>query len=97
MIEELALFKGPLREILEKELVAGNEIKETWHGDWPYEGVVVINLKKPFLTPVEKNLPGVDFFILNDVHYWKAEYYDRKNSTMLICSFTSQDELEYEF
>ena len=32
MIEELALFKGPLREILEKELVAGNEIKETCHG-----------------------------------------------------------------
>lgn len=38
-----------------------------------------------------------DFFNLNDVHYWKAEYYDRKNNTMLICSFTSPDDLEYEF
>lgn len=38
-----------------------------------------------------------DFFNLNDVHYWKAEYYDRKNNTMLIYSFTSPDDLEYEF
>ena len=30
MIEDLELFKGPLKEIMEKELAVGNEIKEIW-------------------------------------------------------------------
>ena len=97
MTKDLELFIGPLREIMEKELAAGNEIRETWHGDWPYKGVVAVSLKKPFLTPVEKNLPDIMFYNLNDIHYWKAEYYDKKNNMMLICNFTSPDDLNYEF
>lgn len=97
MIEDLELFKGPLKEIMEKELAVGNEIKEIWHGDWPYEGVVVVSLKKPFLVQIEKELPDVEFRNINDIHYWKAEYYDKKYNMMLICSFASPDDLKYEF
>ena len=55
-IEDINSFSGPLENILERELCAGNQIKETWQGGWPYPNVTVISLSKSFQTPIAKIL-----------------------------------------
>lgn len=94
--KDIDTFVGPLKKILEAELIAGNVIRETWNG-WPSENVSTISLSKPFLTPVNKNIQGVDFYNTNDPHYWKAEYYDKVNQCGLICGFNGPDDLKWEF
>lgn len=62
--EDIQVFIGPLKEILAQELRAGNTVKETWRGDWPYPHVIAVSLSKPFLTPVKKDMWNIDFAIL---------------------------------
>jgi len=76
--EIIDLFTGKLREILDFELSINNKICETYKENWPYKGSIVIILEKPFSPPIFKNISGVEFKNINDPHYWKAEYYDKK-------------------
>ena len=87
MIEQKHIddFTGALKNILEAELAAGNEIDETLCG-WPCGGLCIA-LKKPFLTPIQRNLADVVFSNINDPHYWKADYTDKALNQMLICGF----------
>jgi len=80
-------LSGELREILELELEAGNTIRETWEGRWPYEGVVVVSLSRPFLSPIRRSSPNLEFRDVDDPHYWKAEYYSAAANQMLLCGF----------
>lgn len=84
---DIDLFCDPLKTILENELHAGNEIKETWQGGWPYPHVTVVSLTKMFQSPIMNNIQNVVFREVNDIHYWKAEYYDTKNNMLLVCGF----------
>lgn len=84
-------FSGKLNEILELELKAGNKIVETSEGDWPCPGSVMIFLEKPFKTPIQRDLSGIEFRNINDPHYWKAEYVDVKNKMWLCCKFDGPD------
>ncbi|MFO1498363.1 MAG: GNAT family N-acetyltransferase [Verrucomicrobiota bacterium] len=68
-----ALHPG-LRQLLEAELAAGNEIVETGRG-WPDPDSVFVRLRSPF-RPRSGFLPdGVSYLELNDPHWWKAEYH----------------------
>jgi hypothetical protein len=80
-------FSGKLNEILQLELEAGNEIAETYEGDWPYLNSVMIFLNKPFITPIQRDLIDIKFRNVNDPHYWKAEYVDLTNRMWLCCGF----------
>lgn len=81
------ILAGPLANLLEQELKAGNEIKENWQGNWPFKETKVIFLRKPFLLPIQHNLPNIEFRNINDIHFWKDEYYDTKYEEMLVCGF----------
>ena len=80
-------FKGELRLILYKELKKGNEIVETYRGDWPNKDTLMIFLKRPFITHINIELEGITYSEINDRHYWEAQYYDEKNNQFLICKF----------
>ena len=93
--EHLQQFTGVLLEILNAEIAEGNEIAETWHGDFSrVKNVTFIALKKPFLTSIRRDLPNVKFTHLNDPHYWKAEYYDEQNRLLLVCRFTCPEDIK---
>lgn len=93
--EHIDKFSGILKSILDEELKAGNVIKETYNG-WPTE-TTSIALEKPFKKPVIKNLPGIEFYNINDPHYWKAEYYDKVNHLILTCGFNGPQDLQWEY
>ncbi len=78
-----------MKEILEKELEAGNEIVETSQGKFTNASAehIFIFLKYPFKTKIQNNLNGIIYKEINDRHYWKAEYTDEKNHQTLVCNF----------
>ncbi|MDH7462158.1 hypothetical protein QEG73_12745 [Chitinophagaceae bacterium 26-R-25] len=77
-------FSSTLSKILNRELELGNEIVETSKG-WPEETTIIILLKKPFINKYESE--NVEYRIINDPHYWNAEYLDRSNKHVLACRF----------
>lgn len=83
--EHIDSIKGPLKAILEEELNRGNVIRETWD-HWP-QGVISISLEYEFITPINKNISGVEYLDIDDRHYWKAQYFDEKNKVLLVCGF----------
>lgn len=90
MVDEeiITQFHGVLKEILQKELDAGNTIVETFKCDWPYPPLTTaIILDKPFITPIQLNIEGIVFHNTNDPHCWKAEYHDKINCLLLACKF----------
>ena len=80
-------FTGKLKEILELELKAGNKIVETSDCDWPFPKSIMIFLKEPFKTPIQRNIENIEFRNINDTHFWKAEYFDITNNQYLCCLF----------
>lgn len=78
LIDKLSI---EMKEILEKELEAGNEIVETSQGIFTNASTehIFIFLKYPFKSKIKNNLNGIVYREINDKHYWKAEYaYTRK-------------------
>lgn len=86
LIDKLSI---EMKEILEKELEAGNEIIETSQGGFTNASTeqIFIFLKYPFKTKIQKNLNGIIYKEINDRHFWKAEYTDDKNHQTLACNF----------
>lgn len=91
MIDKMIINKLSieLKEILEEELKAGNEIVETSEGGFANASRehIFIFLKYPFKTKIRNNLKGITYIEINDRHYWKAEYTDEKNHQTLACNF----------
>ncbi len=85
--EAIGRLSRSLKNIFDKEIVAGNEVVETYIGDWPYQDTTMVFLKKPFLTPIQRSIPGVEYRLINDPHYWKAQYHDLESKTLLCCKF----------
>ena len=87
--EHILLLNDELKKILQLELQAGNTIAETaicgFSKTEPNH--LVIFLKKPFLTPIQRNMHGITYIEVNDPHYWKAEYTDKRNHQTLACKF----------
>ena len=86
LIDKLSI---EMKEILEKELEAGNEIVETSQGKFTNASAehIFLFLKYPFKTKIQNNLNGIIYKEINDRHYWKAEYSDEKNHQTLACEF----------
>ena len=80
-----------MKEILEEELKAGNEIVETYQGGFTNTSseYIFIFLKHPFKVKIQNNLEGITYREINDRHYWKAEYTDEKNHQILAWHKTS--------
>lgn len=84
--KQIENFNKVLKEILDEEIRLGNRIFEVSEG-WPKETTIMIVLEKEFLSPVARNLEGIEYRELNDPHYWKAEYYDKYTGHILACKF----------
>ena len=86
LIDKLSI---EMKEILKKELEAGNEIVETSQGRFTNASSehIFIFLKYPFKTKIQNNLNGIIYKEINDRHYWKAEYTYDKNHQTLACNF----------
>lgn len=86
LIDKLSI---KLKEILKKEVEAGNEVVETvqygFTNDSPKH--IFVFLKYPFKTKIQNNLNEIIYNEINDRHYWKAEYTDKKNHQTLACNF----------
>ncbi|MGN1037412.1 MAG: hypothetical protein ACI4PX_06530 [Ruminococcus sp.] len=78
-----------LNMILEDELKAGNTICETSSGSFSdsKDNHLFIWLKFPFKTAIRNDLDGIVYRLIDDPHYWKAEYDDIKNNQTLACNF----------
>ena len=91
MIDKMIINKLSieLKEILEEELKAGNEIVETSEGGFTNASRehIFIFLKYPIKTKIRNNLKWITYIEINDRHYWKAEYTDEKNHQTLACNF----------
>ncbi len=77
-------FSSILTKILNHELELGNEIVET-SKCWPEENTIIIFLKKPFINIYK--FENVAYNIIDDPHYWKAEYLDLSTKHVLACKF----------
>lgn len=91
--EHIDSLSGPLQDILQAELQAGNKIVETAKGGFTEESDehIFIFLGKPFLTPVREDTDDIKYMEINDYHYWKAEYDDFKNNQTIACNFGRHD------
>lgn len=68
LIDKLSI---EMKEILEKELEAGNEIVETSQGIFTNASTehIFIFLKYPFKSKIKNNLNGIVYREINDKHY----------------------------
>jgi hypothetical protein len=80
-------FVGVLKDILDEELKLGNSVVETFSGNWPYNNIKAIVLKKTFLSPIRNNAKNILFKNIDDPHYWQSEYFDSENKLLLCCKF----------
>src|SRR5262245_22493946 len=83
---ELAQLCPELREIMELEIEAGNEVVET-HAGWPNAASIFVSLRRPFLVKPHTLPSGVVFREVNDPHWWKAEYFHEPSAHILACRF----------
>jgi ribosomal-protein-alanine N-acetyltransferase len=68
----LALLHPTLRTLLDRELAAGNEVKQAGRG-WPDADSVVVTLRERFRAMPSPLPEGVEYDEPNDPHWWRAE------------------------
>ncbi|MDU4962345.1 MAG: hypothetical protein E6X17_16935 [Sporomusaceae bacterium] len=85
--KHLELFTGPLKTILDSELARGNRIRETSHGFGSAPELILILLDKRFGATVPPVDAAIVFRVVNDPHYWQAEYEDKRRKLLLACGF----------
>lgn len=83
--EILPRLTGPLREILDAELAAGNEMDEI-SDTWPYPRVNVW-LKRPLTDKYLKKYPQLKYTYLGDPKNWREEYVDETIGGMVASKF----------
>lgn len=74
----------PLQEILDSELANGNKVTEI--SSWPPKCHLLVILKKPFHKSYLPS-PNVEYLVVNDIRYWKAEYRYKGGKECLACGF----------
>lgn len=75
-----------LRNILDHELNAGNEIREISAG-WPKPTSILVILKYAFKAASTSSTDGLVYKELNDPHYWFAEFLHEGTNQIVACSF----------
>jgi len=76
---------SPLQAILDAELAVGNTIWEV--SAWPPTCELFIMLQRKF-SQAYRLTPGVTHRLINDAHYWHAEYDFNTGQQTLACGFT---------
>jgi len=76
---------APLQLILAAELAAGNAIQE--RSAWLPACELLIILRHKF-TQAYPVAPGLTYRLLNDAHYWYAEYACKGGRQVLACGFS---------
>jgi len=84
--EHLDRLCPALQKLLADELAAGNCVAETSSG-WPSADSIVVGLAKRFLARPAQMPLGVTYRLLNDPHWWYAEYEHAASRHMLFCRF----------
>jgi hypothetical protein len=74
----------PLQVLIEAELAAGNSIRET--SSWPPTCELLIILRRKFRQSYSL-APGVTYRLVDDAHYWYAEYSFNAGQQTLACGF----------
>ena len=82
MTPSIKQLAPPLRAILDAELAAGNSISEV--AKWSPTCALFVLLGSPFRTGPHTGL-DLEYRILNDPHYWKADYMYRNGEQCLAC------------
>jgi hypothetical protein len=82
----IAALCPELRQFLDAELAAGNQIAETSAG-WPKPHSIFVMLALPFKTTPPALPSGVTYLEVNDPHWWKAEYDHAPSGHLLGCRF----------
>lgn len=77
-------FSEQLKKILDKEIELGNSIVET-SDSWPDANSIIVFLEKPFYKNYQ--IEKIEYNHINDLHYWKAEYFDSALNHTLACKF----------
>lgn len=87
--KHIELLSPSLKAILEAELKAGNKVIETSLGGFTKcsDDHVFVWLKYPFKATKKNDLDGIIYRLIDDRHYWQAEYYDEINHQTLACNF----------
>lgn len=85
-------FPQKLRDILDKELVEGNEIVEAWQ----YKNNSCVVLKYPFMTDPIYDTKEISYKKIDDKPYWKASYTyidadDNNQRYILVCRFAKDN------
>ena len=80
-------LSSEMKQILDAEIQAGNEIKETYQGGFSKvsDDHVFVFLKYPFKG--QYDVSGICYREINDPHYWKAEYDDDINHQTIACNY----------
>ena len=77
----------PLRHILDMELALGNEVVEiATEPGWPPNCELFIGLKRKFSKPYKLAL-NTTFNVIDDYHYWFADYNFNNSQQILTCQF----------
>lgn len=72
-----------LQPLLEGEIDAGNEVVETWKGDWPIENCIYVLFAKPLQTVPEDLPEGLRLSHMGEIYYWGDEIVcDRVNHVL---------------
>jgi hypothetical protein len=79
--EILSKLKGPLKEILDAEIAAGNEMVEI-SSNWPMSEVNVW-FKYPLTDKYKNSYPSLQYSYLGDPRNWLEEYMDNDNNAMV--------------
>lgn len=76
-----------MKQILNAELAAGNEVRETFKGGFSKASPdhIFVFLKYPFMDRYD--IPGIIFREIEDRHYWRAEYDDDENNQTIACNY----------
>ena len=84
LINELS---SEMKQILNAEIEAGNEIIETSLGGFSEtsNNHIFVFLRYPFKG--QYDISGICYREINDPHYWKAEYDDDINHQTIACNY----------
>ena len=83
-MSDLPRMASPMQAILMSELSRGNSILSV--GDWPPGCRLFVMLARPFRKKYAMS-GDVEYALVNDPHYWKAEYRYRNGLECLACGF----------
>ncbi len=88
-IKHINLLSKDMREILTRELNAGNKVETTFIGGYRQlaSDHLFVILKEPFKVEAKKEYDNIEYREVNNPSLWKAQYKDLDNDQTIGCYF----------